>query len=287
MEIYNTAKKQLKYARWIGRRLSVSLRWGAGTLDQMPVVFGNAIPKSGSHLITQVLHGLPHIGPFVINGFPPVNRAETNEKLSQEATTANLKSMRPGDIGYGYLGCEEPYLSQLTSKNWATVFIHRDPRDVIVSSVFYITEINKSHALHAYYRDRLNNMGERIAAEIHGITESGFEYSGVNKRFEKYIGWLDQPSVLSLRFEDLILERENTLDRLLGYLETRGAHFSLPRLQAIAKIQSGMHSSRSGTFRKGQPGNWKEHFSEANKKTFKEVTGDLLIRLGYEQDANW
>lgn len=287
MEIYNTAKKQLKRARWVGRRMYASLRWGPRILSQMPIVFGNAIPKSGSHLITQVLHGLPHIGPFVTSGFPPVNRAETNEKLSQAETLANLKSMRPGDIGYGYLGCEEPYLSRLTSEDWATVFIHRDPRDVIVSSVFYISEINRSHALHTYYKDRLKTIEKCIEAEILGITEPGSEYSGVRKRFEKYIGWLDQPAVHSLRFEDLILDRENTLDHLLGYLETRGAQFSLLRPQAIAMIQSRMQSSRSGTFRKGQPGNWKEHFSETNKKLFKDIAGDILIHLRYEQDNNW
>ena len=287
MEIYNTAKKQLKYVRWTGRRMYASLRWGPGTLSQMPVVFGNAIPKSGSHLITQVLHGLSTIGPFVTTGFPPVNRAETNEKLSLEETAANLRSMRPGDIGYGYLGCEEPFLGVLASPRFATSFVYRDPRDVIVSSVFYISEINRSHALHTYYKDKLQTVEQCIAAEIRGITEPGYEYSGVRTRFEKYIGWLDQSTLHSLRFEDLILDRENTIDQLLGYLETRGAQFSLSRPQAIAMVQSGMQSSRSGTFRKGQPGNWKEHFSETNKKLFKDIAGDILIRLGYEKDDSW
>lgn len=287
MEIYNTAKNKLKRIRWVGRRAYTALRWGSKSLNRMPVVFGNAIPKSGSHLITQVLHGLSAIGPFVTTGFPPVNRAETNEKLSQDKTLANLKSMRSGDIGYGYLGCEEPFLGVLTSPQWATIFIYRDPRDVIVSSVFYISEINRSHALHGYYKDQLKTVEKCIEAEILGITEPSYEYSGVRKRFEKYIDWLDQPAVLSLRFEDLILDRENTLNKLLAYLETRGVQFSLPRPQAVALIQSGMQPSRSGTFRKGQPGNWKEHFSEANKKLFKESAGDILIRLGYEKDNNW
>ena len=287
MNLTHTLKHGLKKIRWQMRRQIVVSRRGRQQLENAPIVFGNAIPKSGSHLISQVLSGLPDIGPFVTSGFPPVNRTETNEKLSQAETLANLQSMHGGDMGYGYIGCEEPFLGILTSKQWATIFIYRDPRDVIVSSVFYISEINKSHALHTYYNERFQTMEQRIETEIKGITESGYEYSGVNKRYEKYIRWLDQTSVLSLRFEDLILNREQTLDRLLAYLETHGAQWDLPRAEAISKLQSKLQPSKSGTFRKGQPGNWKEHFTEANKKMFKDVTGDLLIRLGYEKDMNW
>jgi len=287
MNINHTLKHGLKKVRWKYRRQIVASRRGRQQLENAPIVFGNAIPKSGSHLISQVLSGLPDIGPFVTSGFPPVNRAETNEKLSQEETLANLQSMRGGDIGYGYIGCEEPFLNVLTSQQWATVFIYRDPRDVIVSSVFYISEINKSHALHDYYNEKFPTVEKRIEAEINGIDESGYEFSGVNKRFEKYIGWLNQSSVLSLRFEDLILNQEQTLGRLLAYLESRGAQWSLLRAEAIAKLKARLQPSRSGTFRKGQPGNWKEHFTEDNKKLFKDITGDLLIRLGYEKDMNW
>jgi hypothetical protein len=74
---------------------------------------------------------------------------------------------------------------------------------------------------------------------------------------------------------------------LLDYLETFSVQWTVSRTEAIAALQTKLQPSRSGTFRKGQPGNWKEHFTDANKKLFKEVTGDLLIRLGCEKDMNW
>lgn len=280
-------KRELKRLRWQARRLQAARRWGKPALEASPIIFGNAIPKSGSHLIIQVLLGLTELGPFVDGGFPPVNRDEDNRKVSVAQTEANLRAMRPGDIGYGYLGCETPFKEILTGQQWATIFIYRDPRDVIVSSVFYISEINKTHALHAYYNREFNSVEERINAEITGIQDEQYPYSGVMTRFNKYFGWLEQPSVLSLKFEEMILQREAALTSLLEYLEQRGARLSAARPQAVSRLMETIQPKKSGTFRKGQPGNWREHFTGANKALFKEATGDLLVRLGYEKDNRW
>jgi hypothetical protein len=100
------------------------------------------------------------------------------------------------------------------------------------------------------------------------------------------MGWLEQPAVLCLRFEDDPRPPERP-DRLLSYLEQRGFTPVLSRAEEIEILQQAIAPKKSGTFRKGQPGNWREHFSEANKAFFKEQTGDLLFRLGYETSADW
>lgn len=41
------------------------------------------------------------------------------------------------------------------------------------------------------------------------------------------------------------------------------------------------------TFRKGQIGSWKTHFTDEHKRIFKAISGDLLTETGYESDANW
>ena len=45
--------------------------------------------------------------------------------------------------------------------------------------------------------------------------------------------------------------------------------------------------SRSHTFRKGGSGGWRGEFDHSIKDLFKEVSGDLLIRSGYEKSNDW
>ncbi len=287
MEILDSSKHWLKTLRWQMRRAAVARQWGRENLEKMPAVLGNAMPKSGSHLIIQVLQGLTQIGPFVNPGFPPVNRSENNRKLPREQILANLRRMRPGDIGYGYISAQEPYLSALAAPGRATVFVYRDPRDMIVSHVFYATEMHPGHGMHRYYTETLKTMEERINAAIQGVEEPGAELNSVRQKYEDYLGWLDQPDVLCLRFESLILDREAALGCLLDYLSRRGFTPQVSRQQAIEALKAAIAPKKSGTFRKGKPGNWREHFTPANKARFKELTGDLLVRLGYEQNQDW
>lgn len=287
MEAYYALKHGLKLGRWHWRHVAVGLRWGNGIKANSPAVFGNAMPKSGSHLIIQILLGLTRLGPFVDPGFPPVNRTEDNRNLPEESILDNIRQMRPGDVRYGYIHAREPYIQALTGPGRATVFVFRDPRDMIVSHVFYATQIHKGHGMHDYYTQELNSVEERINAQILGVDKPGYELSPIRKKYDAYLGWLEEPEVFCIRFEDLILKREQSLGRLLDYLEGRGFKPEVPRSSAISVLENSIAPRKSGTFRKGQPGNWREHFTDANRAIFKEVTGNLLVQLGYEQDANW
>jgi hypothetical protein len=286
MSAQSAIKHILKQIRWRGRRMQTALRWGAGNLRRAPRVFGNAMPKSGSHLLTQVLYSLTELGPFVDPGFPPVNRDEANRPLPEQKIFASIYRMQPGDIRYGYLHAREPYLSLLTQPGQATIFIYRDPRDMLVSHIFYATDLYEEHGMHAYYQ-RMDRMEDRLNAAIEGVSDPNFYLSDVRERYDSYLAWLDQPEVLCLRFEDLILEQEVNLAKLLGYLEVRGLDLQIPREQAVAHLQAGIAPQKSGTFRRGLPGNWREHFTEVNKTRFKAVAGDLLVRLGYEVGDDW
>ncbi|MGD2157461.1 MAG: sulfotransferase domain-containing protein [Anaerolineales bacterium] len=287
MNPYYRAKHRLKVLRWKMRRAETALRWGPRVLAASPKVFGNAMPKSGSHLLSQILNGLVRVGPFVNPGFPPVNRMEDNQSLPEGEVLENLLSMRSGDIRYGYLHSEEPYFSLLAASGWATVFLFRDPRDMLVSHVFYATEMNPDHGMHRYYTEVLGSMEERLNAAIVGVKEPGYELPNVRQRYEKCLDWLNQPDVLPLRFEDLVLKQDITLNHLLDYIEQRGSQLVGLRPHAIAVLKGSIAPQKSGTYRKGQPGDWREHFSESNKELFKSVAGDLLVQLGYEQNDMW
>jgi hypothetical protein len=287
MNLYYTTKHRLKVARWKIRRTSTARRWGSKNLNTSPAVLGNAMPKSGSHLISQVLQGLPEIGAFVNPGFPPVNRTEDNQILPDADILRIIQHMRSGDIAYGYIRAKEPFITTLSAPGRATIFVYRDPRDMIVSHIFYATQMHEGHGMHRYYTKRLHSMEERINAAIEGVSETGSEIKPVLDRYDAYLGWLDKKQVLSLRFEDLILNRDAAFRDLLDYLADRGFTPQTSRPEAIAILNQAIVPRKSGTFRKGKTGGWREHFTESNKGKFKECTGDLLVHLRYEKDNDW
>lgn len=288
MKFYYVIKRQLKYLRLEFRRAKAAWRWGKDRLERSPSIFGNAIPKSGSHLLIQVLLGLTEIGPFVDPGFPPVNRFEGNTRLEIPDRIKELNRMRPGDIRYGYAGCREPFLSAITGPGRGSVFIYRDPRDQLVSHVFYAKDIHKKHGMHDYYNNVLTTMEERLNVAIEGCDLPGLGLPTVWERYVEHFGWFERDDVLCLKFEDLILNKEQAIGDLLDYVEGFGVEFSVSRPEAIYLLSQSIKPKKSGTFRKGQPGNWKEYFTEENKRRFKAVAGDLLSRLGYEDnDQDW
>lgn len=218
---------------------------------------------------------------------PPVNRGEDNTKLDDQTILANILRMQPGDIAYGYVHAKEPFISYLTAPGRATVFVYRDPRDMIISHILYATQIYPGHGMHFHYTQTLDSMEDRINAAILGVDVPGAKLSSVQAKYASYLGWLEQPTVLCLRFEDLILHRQVALGNLLDYLEGRGFTSKLPRSVSIERLEQAINPKKSGTFRKAQPGNWREHYTSANKTLFKNATGDLLVRLGYEVNDLW
>jgi hypothetical protein len=99
--------------------------------------------------------------------------------------------------------------------------------------------------------------------------------------------WLEQQNVMCIRFEDLIENRQATLEAMLDEVESTGYKIPTPREKALTVLMDSIQPSRSHTFRSGQAGGWREHFTEEHKKLFKDVTGDLLVRLGYEKSNDW
>ena len=62
-------KDRLRKARWQYRRAKARRRYGK---VDAPILFANSFPKSGTHLLTQVLSGFTQLGPFVNTGLPAV-----------------------------------------------------------------------------------------------------------------------------------------------------------------------------------------------------------------------
>lgn len=290
--IASEAMDSLRTLRWRGRRLGAALRYGADNLSQSPVLFGNSVPKSGTHLLAQVLSAFPHIGLAVDRGMGPILTYE--RQSGRLRTTAELlhdvQRLGPGDLCFGHIIASPEIVQHFESINAAHFFMLRDPRDVVISHAFYITDKATQNVHHAYYQS-LPTLEDRIRASILGRPDwqagQAGDFPNIGQRFEKYLGWLNSPQICILRFEDFIQDRQANLEHMLDYACQRGFHLRLPRPQALAALAEAIQPQRSFTFRKGETGEWKKHFTDEHKQLFKEAAGDLLIRLGYEKEHHW
>lgn len=279
--------QQGRLARRSVRRFNQSRHY---SLSGAPVLFANAFPKSGTHLLTQVLAGFAQFGPAVVSGLPAIVTFEgdTGRQRAEEEILLDLGRLLPGDIAYGHLHASPAVTEKLCQAGTAAYFILRDPRDVVVSHVHYVTEMEPSHIHHAYYKNELKNLDERLRASIVGRDDlSGISFPDIYARFEPYLNWLEVSEVRVLHFEDFLTQREKTLGDILQHATMRGFTASCDSQTALQILDRSIDPERSPTFRRGMMGGWRAAFSPELKNLFKEMTGDLLIRLGYETDQDW
>ena len=252
-----------------------------------PILLGISFPKSGTHLLDQILLGFSKVAPFAkrVHSFYAEYEGETGRKRAPEQALAWLDSLRPLDVASAHLFARPEAASRVTSGGFVPYFIFRDPRDVVVSHVFYVTDMEARHVHHDYYQS-LPDFDARLNVSILGRPDAGIEFPNIADRFAPYLGWLDRPEVLTIHFEDLIHERAATLTRIMDHLIAR-LPLPAPRERILDALETSINPSKSPTFRSGKTGEWKKYFKEEHKKIFKEVAGDLLVKLGYEENSNW
>jgi hypothetical protein len=262
-------------------------RWKRFSFSESPPLFGNSKPKSGSHLLLQILNGFTYVMPYKYVMAAPVRTiAREGGRRPPEKVLADLQRIPQGVIGWGYVEATPENVAFLCSPGRLNYFIYRDPRDMLISQVFYATDMQEEHGMHDYYAS-LSDFGARLKVAITGIDQDGMYMVSVKERYAGVFRWLEQPGVMCLRFEDLIRQRELTLGSMLDYVEDAGYTIPMPRQKALALLVESIQPGKSRTFRAGKTGTWREYFTETHKKLFKDVAGDLLVRLGYEPNNDW
>ncbi|MBW7918984.1 MAG: sulfotransferase domain-containing protein [Anaerolineales bacterium] len=273
--------------RPVGKNLQAVARWKRFSFDDAPPIFGNAKPKSGSHLLLQVLNGFTRIMPYRYVEAEPVRTINKDGgRRTADRVLSDLKAIPRGVIGWGYVDATPENASFLTSSGRVNFFIYRDPRDLLVSQVFFATDMHEEHGMHDYYQS-LPDFGERLKVAITGVDRDGLYMVSVKGRYEGVFQWLEQPNVMCIRYEDLVDRRESTLASMLDEVERTGYKIPTPRETAAAILVEAIQPKKSRTFRVGRTGNWKEYFTDEHKRLFKDVAGDLLVRLGYEVSNDW
>lgn len=252
-----------------------------------PTLLGISFPKSGTHLLDQILLGFAQVAPFAkrVHSFYAEYEGETGAKRKPEQALAWLDALSPLDVASAHLFARPEAVARVTSPRFVPYFIFRDPRDVVVSHVFYVTDMEARHVHHEYYKS-LPDFDSRLKVSILGRPGAGIEFPNIADRFAPYLGWLDHREVLTIHFEDLIHARAATLSRIADHLLARAPLPATPE-RILESLETSINPSKSPTFRSGKTGEWKKYFTAEHKRIFKESAGDLLVRLGYETSNDW
>lgn len=271
------ARSKLERLVWNLQRFGLSpckIRWRMFPPDASPI-FVQSIPKSGTHLVERALclhkpihrrilptledHNLPRWGGWV----------------------EILRSTHFGQVLVGHVTYSAERARALEERGFRSLFVIRNPRDLVVSDCKYIARSTK-HRRHRLYHSQ-PDLESQMRLNIEGLESE--DLPPLRTRLGRYMGWTETDALL-VRFEDLIGEAgggdEETQFRMLERIHEHcrtGAN-----AEDLVRICRRLFSSASPTFRKGQIGQWKVHFDNDLSQLFENRVGDLAATLGYGGD---
>jgi len=184
----------------------------------------------------------------------------------------------------GLYASYDPYVRIPKPASYQTFFVFRDPRDIVVSHYFASRRDAQRSGNPTHYQ-QLADPDDGIPFLIDQLDRMAL--------FAALRSWVpvaeNDPHVLLLRFEDLIGPRQFELfEKLFAHCDVAMPGDVLARLlkdHSFEVLSGGRQPGQEDTsshYRKGVAGDWRKHFAAAHVERFKNVTGDLVTRLGYE-----
>lgn len=251
----------------------------------------NAVPKCGTHLLTKCIYFM--INKQVDEGYD-YNAINTPNLSSYVALLKLLKECPL--IHKTHVPYSREIENGLLQAGLKSVFIFRDPRDAIVSLVFYMERMSGNQRDFMQINSEIYNpldLNEKIEALMTGSCCTDY----MNTYLKAFLGWTRTSFGLVVKFEDLIGPRGGgttekqlrVIDEIASYLNVK---LSYEEKVAIAEHTnhfktSAIQNALSSHYSHGRIGNWKHYFNDSNIQLFKQLFGNELIELGYEQDNNW
>lgn len=245
-----------------------------------PPVIVATVPKSGTHLVQQIVSALPGVRDY--GRFVASVRSWGRRPVAATGEAKRIRSLVPGELLRAHLYHRPEVVDAVRERKAFMVFVHRDPRDVIVSEAHYLADAAPWHPLHTEFASR--TPVERIDIGIDGLDGHHGIYPDAQIRFGRFAGWLDDADVV-LRYEDLGDERREATIRGLVVAYKRTSRLDLDVDEVVASALDAIDPQRSHTFREGRTGAWREVFTPAQAERFLRIAEPMLARYGYESSG--
>jgi hypothetical protein len=229
-----------------------------------------SIPKSGTHLLYELVRAFGYAGGIV----------------------ANAAAVRPGQwycVEYSNSHTSAPHFFDLVRQNPfgnrdhpfmrnPAIFIYRNPRDVLVSEANYCHKDGNS-ALAGYWA-RFSPQ-ERLLRLI----DDPWLIGNFRDRMGEFVPWLEMPNVIPVSFEELIGPKGGgdaaVQRRLIWSLQLK---LQIPGSPHAFADQ--VFNPRSPTFFAGKIGAWHRSFSPEVEKCYSALPQDFQAEFGYARTAD-
>ena len=238
-------------------------------------------PKAGSQWIRRIV---AECVPDLVIPTPQEMAEDPSRNPSWELRSASIV---PGAV-YPAVYLPKFMFDEIEGAEAARRFVViRDLRDTLVSGYFSILH---SHPQDMDHIRKWQSVLQSVSLEDGLI----FLFEGFTDLCAAVQGtWMESGDPL-IRYEDLLTDDTGLLEEVLI------GHCALPvepellrrkveesRFERLSGGRQPGQEDRSSHFRKGVPGDWRNHFTPRVTELFKKRFGDILIYAGYERDKLW
>lgn len=264
-------------------------------------VIVNSFPKSGTHLLGKLVQlvGLVELPIMILDNqyldfknkgdwhlWEPVIRSGIkiqNPTRKSEMCTKSLSRILDGQFTTAHLKYSNEIVRSLYKYKIKHLFIIRDLRDVICSVVDYRMSLTAHGYLPNwyYYLNALSSDEDRLLTVIEGKDRFLKSYS---EHLEYGWGWINDPTTLKVRFEDLVGRSgggndKNQLATVRSVLEFIDVPIEDVKLRELA---SNLWGGKTRTMNRGLIGGWKMRFTSRVQDMFEEKYGHYMSSMGYK-----
>ena len=177
-------------------------------------------------------------------------------------------------------GLDERLFARTILRNSPTIFVHRDGRDVMVSTYYYMQSFSETVRNQAF--SKFLRGDPALHGENTGLSRPGYWANHARD-------WLAQDNLLVISYTDLELRYEQTVRKMADFLSAR-LHDQLRPLGspvtdedegALGEVLSKLGIRKPPQPRLGRSGDWRSHFDKRDLAFFNQEAGDMMRRLGY------
>lgn len=286
------AALRCKQLFFIGGAPKSGTTWLQLLLDRHPVISCNGEGHFPTYLIPRLIGAVDEYNQDIawknrtifgeLQGYPQLSEAHI-AYLWASAMALQLSSQakdRAKDKAVRLIGEKTPdnvRFFDLVSEAFPSarcIQIVRDGRDCAASGWFHNLRVS-----HEWTRETFGSMEDYLVS----LAEDWSANVGAGSRF----GDRRPELYLAVRYEDLVAEPERELTRVFDFLGVEATPAILTdclgagAFEALSGGRQRGEEDRASFFRKGMPGDWRNHFTVEASRRFEEVAGEWLRRYGY------